>query len=252
MLHRNIRLRKEYLYRKSLEGKQQEEYEKKLKIKEALNEGKRLPADLRNEVKTKDRLDLDDDNTVIPRTHIDDEYSHAGEIDPKICLTTSRTASSKLVQFGKELTLLIPNVERINRGNMNLTEIIESCRRHDFTDVIFIHEHRGVPDGLIISHLPYGPTAYFGVFNTVLRHDIGSKKDIGTTSAVYPHLIFDNLTTKLGERFQSILKYLFPVPTVTSKRIVTFANRNEFISVRNHLYMQPKGAESIELTEVQH
>lgn len=28
--------------------------------------------------------------------------------------------------------------------------------------------------------MPYGPTAYFGVFNTVLRHDIGAKKEVGT------------------------------------------------------------------------
>lgn len=39
MLRRNIRLRREYLYRKSLEGKERLLYEKKRKIKEAL-EGK--------------------------------------------------------------------------------------------------------------------------------------------------------------------------------------------------------------------
>lgn len=36
MLRRNSRLRKEYLYRKSLEGKEKEYYDKKRKIKEAL------------------------------------------------------------------------------------------------------------------------------------------------------------------------------------------------------------------------
>lgn len=36
MLRRNIRLRREYLYRKSLEGKERLLYEKKRKIKEAL------------------------------------------------------------------------------------------------------------------------------------------------------------------------------------------------------------------------
>lgn len=34
-------------------------------------------------------------------------------------------------------------------------------------------------DGMVVCHLPYGPTAYFGVFNTVLRHDIGQKKEVG-------------------------------------------------------------------------
>ena len=36
MLRRDIRLRKEYLIRKSQEGKQKEEYDKKQKIREAL------------------------------------------------------------------------------------------------------------------------------------------------------------------------------------------------------------------------
>lgn len=48
-----------------------------------------------------------------------------------------------------------------------IAEIIETCRAHEFTDVILVHEHRGVPDGLIISHLPFGPTAYFGLLNVV-------------------------------------------------------------------------------------
>lgn len=50
-----------------------------------------------------------------------------------------------------------------------ISEIIETCRAHDFTDVILVHEHRGVPDGMIISHLPFGPTAYFGLLNVVSR-----------------------------------------------------------------------------------
>ncbi|TYI02834.1 hypothetical protein E1A91_A11G280500v1 [Gossypium mustelinum] len=46
-----------------------------------------------------------------------------------------------------------------------ISEIIESCRAHGFADVILVHEHRGIPDGFIISHLPFGPTAYFGLLN---------------------------------------------------------------------------------------
>lgn len=48
-----------------------------------------------------------------------------------------------------------------------ISEIIETCRAHEFTDVLLVHEHRGVPDGLIICHLPFGPTAYFGLLNVV-------------------------------------------------------------------------------------
>ncbi|KAJ6629089.1 anticodon-binding protein [Mycena sp. CBHHK59/15] len=33
-----------------------------------------------------------------------------------------------------------------------------------------------------------------------------------TVSEQYPHLIFENFTSKLGERIRDVLKYLFPVP----------------------------------------
>ena len=36
-----------------------------------------------------------------PSSHIDNEYSRAGIMDPKIIVTTSRDPSSKLLQFAK-------------------------------------------------------------------------------------------------------------------------------------------------------
>ena len=48
-----------------------------------------------------------------------------------------------------------------------MLELVDSSRRHDFTDIVVLHEHRGEPDGLVVCHLPYGPTAYFGLHNTV-------------------------------------------------------------------------------------
>jgi U3 small nucleolar ribonucleoprotein protein IMP4 len=64
---------------------------------------------------------------------------------------------------------------------------------------------------MIVSHFPYGPTAYFSLTNVVLRHDIA---DRGTVSEQFPHLIFENFQSKLGTRVTNILKYLFPVPKV--------------------------------------
>jgi U3 small nucleolar ribonucleoprotein protein IMP4 len=103
---------------------------------------------------------------------------------------------------------------------------------------------------MVVCHLPYGPTAYFGVFNTVLRHDIGQKKEVGTISEAYPHLIFEKFTSPLGQRLANILKHLFPVPKDDSKRLVTFANADDYVSFRHHIYSTPRGSSSIELTEV--
>ncbi|KAI9093953.1 hypothetical protein K1719_026951 [Acacia pycnantha] len=117
-----------------------------------------------------------------------------------------------------------------------ISEIIDTCRAHDFTDVILVHEHRGVLDGLIISHLPLGLTAYFGLFNVVARHDIKDRKAIGTIPEVYPHLILDNFSTKLGQRTANILKHLLPMPKPDTKRIITFSNQSDYISFSTHSF----------------
>eukprot|EP01018_Ginkgo_biloba_P029105 Gb_23948 [translate_table: standard] len=251
MLRRNVRLRREYLYRKSLEGKERLLYEKKRQIKQALEEGKPLPTELRNEEEAlRNEIDLEDDQTAVLKTHVDDEYANASERDPKILLTTSRSPSSRLTQFVKELKFVFPNAQRINRGGQVISEILEACRSHEFTDIVMVHEHRGEPDGLIVCHLPFGPTAYFGLLNVVTRHDIKDKKAVGTMSEAYPHLILHNFSSKLGERTANILKYLFPVPKPDSKRIITFANQSDYISFRHHVYEKPGGLKSIELKEV--
>ncbi|CAL5201496.1 unnamed protein product [Lathyrus oleraceus] len=251
MLRRNVRLRREYLYRKSLEGNERALYEKKRKIREALQEGKPIPTELRNEeAALRRQIDLEDENTAVPRTHIDDEYAFASEKDPKIMLTTSRDPSGPLQQFVKELSIVFPNAQRINRGGQVISEIIDACRSHDYTDVILVHEHRGVPDGLTVCHLPFGPTAYFSLLNVVTRHEIKDKKAVGTMPEAYPHVILENFSTKLGERTANILKYLFPVPKPDTKRIVTFANNSDYILFRHHIYEKRGGPNSVELKEI--
>ncbi|KAI3911764.1 hypothetical protein MKW92_037831 [Papaver armeniacum] len=251
MLRRNIRMRREYLYRKNLEGKERQLYENKRKINKALEEGKPIPTELRNEEpELRRQIDLEDVNTEIPRSHIDDEYANANQRDPKILITTSRSPSAPLTQFAKELKIVFPNAQRMNRGGQVISEIIETCRAHDFSDVVLVHEHRGVPDGIIVCHLPLGPTAYFGLHNVVTRHDIKDKKSVGTMSEAYPHIILDNFSSKLGARTANILKHLFPVPKPDSKRIITLSNQSDYISFRHHVYDKPGGPKSIELKEV--
>lgn len=148
--------------------------------------------------------------------------------------------------------MIIPNSSRINRGTHVIDDIAKACRTKGFTDLVILHEHRGKPDGLIVSHFPHGPTAFFSLHNVQLRHDI---PDIGTAPQAYPHLIFHNLTSKLGERLTKILKALFPVPTevhtASNKgiRTITFANEGDFVSFRHHLGIKT-GKDEVQLSEV--
>lgn len=103
-----------------------------------------------------------------------------------------------------------------------MKDLVKICQSNNFSDLVMIHETRGEPDGLIVSHMPYGPTAYFGLSNVILRHDLKDKVD--PVSEADPHLILENFQSKLGDRLSDILKYLFPMPKIDSKRIMTLAN----------------------------
>ncbi|XP_029916713.1 U3 small nucleolar ribonucleoprotein IMP4 isoform X2 [Myripristis murdjan] len=177
---------------------------------------------------------------------MDDEYKWAGVEDPKVMVTTSRDPSSRLKMFAKEIKLMFPGAQRMNRGNHEIVTLVQACRANNVTDLVIVHETRGQPDGLVVCHLPFGPTAYFTLYNVVMRHDV---PDIGTMSEAYPHLIFHNFTSRLGQRVSNILKYLFPTPKEDSRRVITFANQEDFISFRHHTYKKADHKD-IELTEV--
>ncbi len=247
MLRRQARLRREYLYRKSLEEREQQIYDKKRKLREAIENGTPIPTELRDdELRLRREMEFEGKEWS-PRQHIDDEYANAtNKREPKILITTSRDPSSRLKQFTKEMKLMFPNSQRINRGNYVMKEIVEACRSNEVTDLVIFHEHRGEPDGMVVCHFPYGPTAYFSLHNVILRHDI---PDRGTISEQCPHLIFDGFNTRLGERVTSILKHLFPIPKKDSRRIFTFSNMEDYISFRHHVYQKISHKE-VQLIEV--
>ena len=77
--------------------------------------------------------------------HADDEYRWAGVVDPKIIITTSHAPSSRLKMFAKEVKLIFPNSQRINRGNYQVKQLVDACRTNECTDLIILHETRGTP-----------------------------------------------------------------------------------------------------------
>jgi len=247
-LRRQTRLRREYLYRKSLEGRDKVAYEQKRLVREALAAGKSLPTEVRASYDAlKKEVDAEDTNTEHQHTHVDDEYADAGLLEPRVCVTTCRDPSSRLKQFTKEMKLLIPNSTRINRGNNTVNDLMDACREGDFSDMIIVQETRGEPDGLVVCHLPLGPTAYFSLTSTVMRHDLDPPA--APMSEAYPNLILDNFTTDLGKRVGNILKCLFPIPRPDTKRMISFVNKDDFISFRHHMYSKPSH-DTVNLHEV--
>ncbi|PWN95652.1 putative IMP4-component of the U3 small nucleolar ribonucleo protein [Tilletiopsis washingtonensis] len=258
MLRRLSRERREYIYRKSQESKEHEIFERKQKIRQLLAEGKPVPRNLTEGLEQEGRSNFGgmggaaalrvDEGQTEPGSSIDSEYARAGQYDPKVLITTSRDPSSRLTQFAKELRLCIPNSTRINRGGYTVNELGAACRSNGMTDLLVVHEHRGVPDALVLSHFPHGPTLLFTLNNVVLRHEVSAHAQ-STVSEQYPHLIFEGFNSKLGTRVGDALKYLFPVPKEDSKRVMTFSNERDFISFRHHVFLKTSHRE-VQLAEV--
>ena len=245
MQRQQVRLRKEYLHKRSLESTLEATQDKKRRLKAALDDNKPIPSDLRSsERHLRKDLDLQDDSTLT-KSHLDDEYINLGFQEPKILLTTSRDPSSRLTQFLKELRFVFPNAQRVNRGAYVMKDLLDLARSNDVSDVVILHEHRGKPDGLIISHMPQGPTAYFGLSDVVLRHDLAEKPP--NMSEVKPHLVFDGFSGKIGKRTMTILQALFPPAAPLAQRVVSFVNSTDIVQFRNHTYEQHK--QTVDLTE---
>ncbi|EEQ28844.1 U3 small nucleolar ribonucleoprotein IMP4 [Microsporum canis CBS 113480] len=258
MTGRQARERRDYLYRKALQLKDASIAERRAKLKESLASGKPLDPSIANDRKLREDFKYDESlQTADPKAKggeeidIDDEYAvTSGLVDPRPLVTTSRDPSSRLSTFAKEIRLLMPTSIRLNRGTLVLNDLVASATASALSDMVIVHEHRGTPTAITISHLPHGPTASFSLHNVVLRADIPNAAR-GTVSESYPHLIFEGFTTKLGKRVVQILSHLFP-PREAGKvgsRVVTFKNIEDSIEVRHHVFVKT-GYQDVELAEV--
>ncbi|KAK4191466.1 anticodon-binding protein [Podospora australis] len=252
MIRKQARQRRDYLYRRAVLLRDAEVSEKRAKLRAALASGKPLDPEIAKDKQL--RQDFDYDASRDDELNIDDEYSElSGVVDPRVLVTTSRDPSSRLGSFAKEVRLLFPTGIRLNRGNLVLPELVQSAKSNGLSDVILLHEHRGTPTAITISHFPHGPTLMCSLHNVVLRADI-PRSIKGTVAESYPHLVFEGFSTKLGLRVVQILKHLFPPrdPTAAKaagNRVITFVNQDDCIEVRHHVYVRTS-YDSVELSEV--
>ncbi|KAG5291925.1 U3 small nucleolar ribonucleoprotein IMP4 [Histoplasma ohiense] len=261
MIRRQARERRDYLYRKALLLRDASVAEKRAKLKASLASGKRLEPSVANDKTLREDFKYDESLSTHSKQpnskdsdmlDLDDEYVlTSGIVDPRPLITTSRSPSTRLSTFAKEMRLLIPTSIRINRGNIVIPDLLASAKTSALSDMIILHEHRGTPTAITVSHLPHGPTASFSLHNVMLRADIPNSAR-GTVSESYPHLIFEGFTTKLGARVVKILKHIFPPREENGKlgsRVVTFKNIEDSIEVRHHVFVKT-GHQSVELAEV--
>lgn len=175
----------------------------------------------------------EEENLEVAHDIQNDEFSNYFEkaYVPKVLITTSDNPSSKTRRFCKELTRIIPNSFAKSRSRMSVKKMVKAATVKGFSDIIVINEDQKIPNALLLTHLPEGPTAYFRLSNVKISNELG--KNYKTISLHRPEVILNNFHTRLGFTISRMLAALFHYePEFRGKRCVTFHNQRDYIFFR--------------------
>jgi ribosome production factor 1 len=154
--------------------------------------------------------------------------------EPKVLITSNDNPHSKTIAFMKELTRIIPNSEPKWRKNSSIKKMVRQSMEKGFTDIVIVNEDNRIPNGLVISHLPDGPTAHFRLSNVKITREI--KKDWRKMTSHRPEVILNNFSTRLGHAVGRMLASLFHYDQqFAGKRCVTFHNQRDYVFFRHHM-----------------
>ena len=78
----------------------------------------------------------------------------------------------RTIAFIKELSRIIPNSEPMWRKRASIKKTVRQAVERGFTDLVVINEDNRIPNGMLISHLPDGPTANFRLSNAKITKEI--------------------------------------------------------------------------------
>lgn len=183
-----------------------------------------------------------------------DEYRQYFEksYEPKVLITSTDNPHKRTIAFMQELSRIIPNSEPRWRRNTSIKKMVKQCESAGFTDVIIVNEDNRIPNGLVVSHLPEGPTAHFKLSNVKICRETGKGKgkDWRKITEHRPEVILNNFTTRLGHAVGRMLAAIFHYdPEFRGKRCVTFHNQRDYIFFRHHMY-DIKSPEKVKLRDM--
>lgn len=151
--------------------------------------------------------------------------------------------------FGKELTRIIPNSKSFLRNRSGVKKMVKSAIKEGYTDVLIVNENRKEPDGLLVIHLPNGPTAHFKVSNVRITTEL--RKNHKDITVHRPEVVLNNFTTRLGLTVGRMLGALFHYsPEFEGKRVVTFHNQRDYIFFRHYRYAFDEDGKKTRLREL--
>ncbi|EFO21564.1 brix domain-containing protein, variant [Loa loa] len=224
----------------------------RLKLREKLGE-KALPKEQPRTIESTREHDvtmIEDDDQEVQHDEANDEMNayFSNGILPKILITTSPYAKVNTFKFCYELQKCIPNSDIFTRKGIPLKRVVKQAKSKEYTDLIVVHEDRKIPNGIVLCHLPDGPTAFFKINSLTFTKNLKKK---GESTIHYPELVLNNFNTRLGHTIARMFACLFPQKAMyTGRRVVTFHNQRDYIFFRHHRYEFKKEGEKAALLEL--
>lgn len=197
---------------------------------------KKIPKTIES-TREKDETMVSLDDAEVEAAEAQDEFADHFQIlrPPNVLLTTCYKPSGIMYKFLAEMLEVLPCATYYKRQGYALKKICEYATNRDFTDVIVFNEDRKSINGMLLVHLPGGPTAHFKLSNLRLTKDI---KHHGRASSHRPELILNNFGTRLGHRLGRMFASIFSQdPNFKGRRAVTFHNQRDYIFFRHHRYI---------------
>lgn len=227
------------LFKKQQQTKKKEQ--KKARKQRKADGGLRSTGHTIESLRERDHTAVDDigdsDNEELRKELEIDDFSEyfAKAYEPKVLITYADNPVTKTRKFGIELARIIPNSLAKIRNRSSIKKMVNSAIREKFTDIIVINENNRQPNGMVVVHLPNGPTAHFKLSNVKITKEIHRSHEEFTTHR--PEVILNNFTTRLGLSVGRMLGALFHhEPEFKGRRAVTFHNQRDFIFFRHHRY----------------
>ncbi|KAI1891983.1 hypothetical protein AGOR_G00149320 [Albula goreensis] len=235
--------RRHFMFMKYKQEKRKEKLQlkkKKKKEREALGDAappKPVPKTIENQ-RIYDETTVDPEDEEVAFDEGTDEFSaYFNKLtNPKVLITTSDRPRGRTVRFCEQLATVIPHAHVYYRRGLALKRVIPQCVARDFTYLMVVNEDRKVPNGLVLCHLPDGPTAHFKVSSVRLRKEMKRRGKEPTEH--HPEVILNNFTTRLGHSIGRLFAALFPHdPQFVGRQVATFHNQRDFIFFRFHRYI---------------
>jgi len=133
----------------------------------------------------------------------------------KILLTTSRSPTPRIRTFCNDLTRVMPNMVRVNRGKMSMDEVAEKALEHGADRVVVVDRWQGEPSKIEFFHI--GASGLVHVPPSLYIAGIRLQREFAPTRLKRFHSLV--ITQSLGNSLEIVdsLSKFFNLPVLPEK-----------------------------------